>query len=170
VLHDIHEDAGHTLVHFLYSGEYETINAPLDEDTSDIAGEYKKSIFVYQASRKYGIDTLEAHALKYIQRFGDGLSFPEMLRITRDVFSTLPEGETWLPCYINTRLRHMLEPSRVPCSLEDIYNSLGQNHHFDSVLLKMVVEILSVRLSSPGRTPEDGKDALTNSISAFLRS
>lgn len=30
-LSDIHEDVGHTLVHFLYSGTYETINSPLDQ-------------------------------------------------------------------------------------------------------------------------------------------
>jgi hypothetical protein len=47
MLHDIYEIAGHTLVHFLYSGEYETINVPLNEDTSDIAREYKRSIFIY---------------------------------------------------------------------------------------------------------------------------
>lgn len=162
MLHDIHEDAGHTLVHFLYSGEYETINEPLNEDTSDIGREYKRSILVYQASRKYGVDALEARAQKYIQHFGDGLPLHDMLRITRDVFSRLPEGESWLPCFINTRLQHMLDPSKIACSLSDLYSNLGHNHHFDSIVLKMVVEIFSVRLSFRGLKPKDGKDPNPN--------
>jgi hypothetical protein len=64
----------------------------------------------------------------------------------------------------------MLEPSKIACSLDDLYSSLGQNHHFDSIVLKIAVEILSVRLSFRGCTPEDGKDALTDSIFAILRS
>ncbi|CRG92789.1 hypothetical protein PISL3812_09856 [Talaromyces islandicus] len=49
----------------------------------------------------------------------------------------------------------MLEPSKIACSLDDLYSSLGHNHHFDSIVLKMVVEILTVRLSFRGLKPED---------------
>jgi hypothetical protein len=159
ILRDIHEDAGHTLIHFLYSGEYETINAPLDIDTSDIAREYKISILVYQAARQYGLATLEALAEKYIQRFGDTMSLPDILRETRDAFSTAPDqGETWLLYHLKIKLQHMLEePARIACTLDEIYSSLGQNFEFDSIVLKMVVEILVDRSSLRGRTLEDGK-------------
>lgn len=50
VLDDIDEDVGHTLVHFLYSGSYETIGAALAEGTH-VEREYRRSLSVCQASR-----------------------------------------------------------------------------------------------------------------------
>ena len=71
---DVHEDVGHTFVHFLYSGDYETLNWPLDESTSDIAREYKRSILVYQASRIYYLPDLEALAKQKIEQLGEEVS------------------------------------------------------------------------------------------------
>jgi hypothetical protein len=156
-LQDVHEDAGHSLVHFLYSGNYETINSPLNEDTSDIAREYRRSVFVCQASRKYGLTALEALAQHYIQRFSDELSLSDILREGSNVFSNLPEGETWFPNFIKGQLQRLLKPSELACNLDELYKSLGQNDHFDSTVLKVVVEILSVRLRS---LSEDGKTTL----------
>ncbi len=99
-LPDIHEDVGHTFVHFLYSGYYETINSSLGEGTPSVAREYKRSVLVYQASRTYQLPALEAFARDYIERLGEELSITDILRITREVFSKLPDDETWLPNYI----------------------------------------------------------------------
>ena len=92
-LSDVHEDAGHTLVHFLYTRKYETIGSPLDETTSDIAREYRRSLLVYQESRTYGLTSLEAFARHYVESLGEEMTVPDILRVTGEVFSKLPEDE-----------------------------------------------------------------------------
>jgi hypothetical protein len=145
-LPDVYEDAGHTLVHFLYSGNYETIVSPPDIDTCGIVGEYRRSILVYHASRKCEIPGLECLAKHYVGRFGKELSLHDVLRLTRDVFSTLPEGETWLPNYIKSHLLR-LKIGNLNNNLAELYSTLGHDHQFDNTVMKMVVDMLSVNLS-----------------------
>jgi len=49
-LSDIHGDVGHTLVHFLYSGTYETINSPLEKNISYLEREYQRSVLIYHVA------------------------------------------------------------------------------------------------------------------------
>lgn len=157
-LHDIHDDAGHSLVHFLYTGNYQTIKSPLDNGVSDIAREYRKSVFVYEASRKYGITDLEKLAYQYLQTFRSELSLSEILRETGDIFSRISEDETWFHDFIKEELRRILGASEIPHNLDELYKGLGQNTRFDNMVLKMVVEILHVRLLSMSK---DGKVSAT---------
>jgi hypothetical protein len=155
-LPDVYEDAGHTLVHFLYSGNYETIRSPSDIDTCGITGEYRRSILVYHASRKCGLPDLESLAKYYVELFGEEMSLHDILRLTRGVFSTLPEDETWLPNYIR---RHLLRLNldKVNTNLAELYSTLGHDHQFDNAVMKMMVEILSVRLHSWDDTLKSGE-------------
>ncbi|KAL2871612.1 uncharacterized protein BJX67DRAFT_377365 [Aspergillus lucknowensis] len=69
VLSDIHEDAGHTVVNFLYTGNYETTRSTFDREISPIAREFRMSVFVYQASRTYDLRELEVLAKKVSRTF-----------------------------------------------------------------------------------------------------
>jgi hypothetical protein len=135
-------------VHFLYTGSYQTIKSPLKIGISDVAREYRKSIFVYEASRKYGIIDLENLAHRYIQRFGDEFSLSEILEEARDIFSRHPEDETWFPTFIRGELQRILRSFGIKRTLDQLHKSLGQNDRFDNIVLKIVVEILSTRLCS----------------------
>ncbi|PYH99224.1 hypothetical protein BO71DRAFT_425378 [Aspergillus ellipticus CBS 707.79] len=145
---DIHEDVGHTIVHFLYTGGYETVNSPLGEGTSDISREYKKSVLAYHASRTYGLPELETLAKQKMKQLDKEVPVLEVLQATRDVFSGLPASETWLPIYIEGNLQRLLEPEDPALGLRDVYNILGRDHQFDNLVMKIILEILSVRLRS----------------------
>lgn len=153
-LNDVHEDAGHSLVHFLYTGCYQTIKSPLKKGVSDVAREYRKSVFVYEASRKYGIIDLENLAHQYIQRFGEGLTLSEILSETSDIFSRQWEDKDWFPDFIRGELQRFLGPSEISRNLDELSKGLGQNDRFDNIVLKIVVDILYARLRS---TSKDGK-------------
>lgn len=154
-LSSVHEDVGHTVVHFLYSGSYETINSPLDEGASDMTREYKRSILAYHASRSYGLSGLEVISKQKIEQLGEDLPVSEILRATRDVLSSLPVDETWLPLYIERNLQRLVQPGRT--DLEDLFDALGQDHRFDNTVMRITVDILCSRLMSLEGTPkEDG--------------
>ncbi|KAJ5469743.1 hypothetical protein N7539_009361 [Penicillium diatomitis] len=138
----IHEDVGHTFVHFLYSGCYETIDSPVDDGISSAMREYRRSVLIYQASRTYQLPSLEALARDYIERFGEEMSISDILRTTSEVFSNLPEDETWLPKYIERNLRHSLRSSKSKFDVDELYKAFGQDHYFDNTVTRMMLEIL----------------------------
>ncbi|KAJ5836212.1 hypothetical protein N7447_002238 [Penicillium robsamsonii] len=139
----VSEDVGHTLVHFLYTGGYET----LDEGTLDLAREYKRSVLVYHASRNWGLTGLKVLAQQKMQHLDKELPILEILRVTRDVFSSLPEGETWLPGYIQGNLQRLVKPHDPELGLCGFYDIIGQDHRFDNAVMKMIFEILSIHIS-----------------------
>lgn len=146
LLSDVHEDVGHTLVHFLYSGCYETIDSPPDEEQSEIAREYRKAVLAYQASRTYKLSGLETLAKGYIEYFGAAMTTLDILQITRNTFAKLPEDETWLINHVKLCLQQLLASEQSKSDLDALYEVFGQEHSFESVMTKMMLEILSSRL------------------------
>lgn len=144
-------------MHFLYSGTYETLDSPLEEGTSDVAREHKRSILVYQASRSYGLSDLEVMAKEKIKRLGKEIPIREILEATRDVFSSLPADETWLPDYLEESLQRLLKSGRH--DLGELYDTLGQDHGFDNTVMKIMLEILSTRLLSLDNAPQESKSS-----------
>lgn len=122
-----------------------------------MAREYRRSVLIYLASRKYGLADLEALARKYIQRFGDELSLPVMLKETKDLFLTLPEDEDWFPSYVKEKLQQMLKPTEPGFNLNEFYNCIDQDKNFGVFVLKMAVEILFDHLPLWERISEYGK-------------
>ncbi|KAJ5709035.1 hypothetical protein N7493_010369 [Penicillium malachiteum] len=104
-LSDVHKDVGYTIVHFLYSESYKTIDSPLDEGESKIAREYKKAVLAYRASRTYKLPALESLAKRYIKLFGEAMATSDILQITREVFPKFSKDETWLPNHIKPNLQ-----------------------------------------------------------------
>ncbi|KGO51571.1 hypothetical protein PEX1_086140 [Penicillium expansum] len=145
---NVDEDVGHTVVHFLYTGGYETVNSPLDEGISDLAREYKRSVLVYQASRIWGLADLKVLSQQKMQHLDEDLPVLVILRIMRDIFSSLPTGETWLPSYIQGNLQRSLKPNDPGLGLREFYDVIGQDHRFDIAVMKMIIEILSIRIVS----------------------
>lgn len=145
---NVDEDVGHTVLHFLYTGGYETVSSPLDEGASDIAREYKRSVLVYYASRTWGLTDLEILAKQKMKHLDEDLPILEILRVVRDVFSSLPADETWLPSYIRENLQRLPKPEDPGLDLHEFYNILGQDHQFDNAVMKMILEMLSIRLCS----------------------
>ena len=143
---NVDEDVGHTVLHFLYTGDYETVNSPLDEGRSDLTREYKRSVLVYHAARNWGLTGLEILAKQKMQHLDEDVPILEILQVMRDVFSSLPTDETWLPDYIQGSLQRLLTPEDPGLGLHEFYNILGQDHQFDNAVMKMILEILSIRL------------------------
>jgi hypothetical protein len=142
-LPDIYGDVGHTLVHFLYSGTYETINSPLDENMSYFEREYQRSLLVYHASRKYNITDLEILARKYIEHFGEAISTFEILRLTGDIFSKLPEDEVWLPGYVRKLLQRSFVSGNSRFNIDELSGISKNYDSFSRVIMLSVIDILS---------------------------
>jgi hypothetical protein len=81
--------------------------------------EYQRCVQVYHASIKYDLSDLKTMAEKYIAYFGSGYSAMELLRLTTEVFSELPEDEFWLPKFVTNTLQEMASRGKPKVNIRD---------------------------------------------------
>ncbi|KAJ5999517.1 hypothetical protein N7451_007327 [Penicillium sp. IBT 35674x] len=115
----ISPDIGHTIVHFLYTGKWQTIDCGLARGKTYTEREYQRCVQVYHASLKYDLSELKIMAEKYIAHFGNEFSAMELLRLTTEVISEFPEDEFWLPNYVTNALQEMAGGVNVRVNVRD---------------------------------------------------
>ncbi|EAW14873.1 uncharacterized protein ACLA_002840 [Aspergillus clavatus NRRL 1] len=158
ILSEVDDEVGHTVVHFLRTGNYETLRAASEPGVSKMAIEYRRSMLVYQAARKYDLCDLETYAKKYIEMFGESMSTFDRMEAAREIYSRLPQDETWLASYINKQLRIAFSLDETIFQREEFYHGVGKDPVFDKAVMRMVVNIYSELLSrrNTETTPEEG--------------
>ncbi|RHZ60744.1 uncharacterized protein CDV56_108116 [Aspergillus thermomutatus] len=157
ILSEVDDEVGHTVVHFLCTGNYETLRTASEPGVSKMAIEYRRSMLVYQAARKYDLYNLETYAKKYIEMFGESMSTFDRMEAAREIYSKLPQDETWLASYINKQLRIAFSLDKNIFQREEFYHGVGKDPVFDKAVMRMVVDIYSEILSRQvtETTPEE---------------
>lgn len=158
-LPDIPEDIGHVLVHYLHTGTYESLKPKETESPAKEIYEFSTSIRAYATARTYDLPDLMRLAQIRIEKFGDGLTLPALLEITRDAHPTLSEADDWFLDYLKSRIRpHLEDPKALLGSdlLDRISSILSPNRVLLRTVLEMFCERLFIRpdlassLMSPG--------------------
>jgi hypothetical protein len=123
-----------------------------------MATEYRRSMLVYQAARKYDIYGLQTYAKKYIEMFSESMSIFGRMEVAREIYSQLPQDETWLTSYIEKQLQIAFSLDTNIFQREEFYDGVGRDPAFDKAVMRMVVNIYSEVLSRKvtGTTPEEG--------------
>ncbi|KAL4929427.1 uncharacterized protein BDV17DRAFT_74774 [Aspergillus undulatus] len=88
-LGDVDEDIGHTFMHYLYTGNYETQKPfPLDANSDTTRGklEFTRSMLAYRAAMTYGLPELAELAQGYMQTFVKHVDVLEMINLARENF------------------------------------------------------------------------------------
>ncbi|PLN81876.1 hypothetical protein BDW42DRAFT_168037 [Aspergillus taichungensis] len=147
-LSDIDKDIGHTLVHFLYEGCYETLQVPVEDSTHGVRLEFQRALQVYYAADVYEIHGLGALAKRYIEKLGDVLSISTILQAVRKVHSRLPPNETWLHNYLHAKLQGAFDADEDIFSRDEFYQGLGDENVCTQTVMKMVVKIYAGAVSS----------------------
>lgn len=155
-LSDIHEDIGHTFIHYLYTGTYETAKptysnsnpAGVPADLSPRAREFRLSMHAYHASRRYGLAGLTDLSKTYIRVFDIDVSTLYILNIAREISSTLPSDEIWFWEYIREKLAIAFEDDEPGLRSDIAAYGVGRDP-FDAFLVTVVLDIYASAL--PGR-------------------
>lgn len=95
------EDVGHTIIHYLYTGEYQTVKPPSTYESPRRAVEYTRSVFAYRAAVSHGLDGLAEHAKRYMQIFDKEVSIVDIISLGRKAFPRISE-EPWFSEYLTT--------------------------------------------------------------------
>lgn len=152
----VHPDIGHTLVHYLYTGTYETLRCSSSEGLRR-AIEFRRSVHVYHAARMYGIDGLVQYAKEYMRRFDDAATLFDILDVGREVFSKLPNDETWFQEYIAEKMNSALEADQESFKDNLLRYGVGQDIRFDPLIVQFFLDtFLTGHEASPKAAVDDG--------------
>jgi len=85
---DINEDIGHTLVHFLYTGCYQTW-------ASERTTEFERSVLTYHAASKYEIEGLKMLAKNEAERLGLLMPITAIQKESESISLKIPQVDKW---------------------------------------------------------------------------
>ncbi|KAI9038857.1 uncharacterized protein KD926_010190 [Aspergillus affinis] len=151
-LSDIHEDVGHTFIHYLYTNTYETTK-PIthlqdDVDSPPRAREFHRAMHTYHAARRYGITGLIELAKTYIRVFDIDVSTLYILSVAREISTALPADEVWFWEYIREKLAIAFEDDEAGLRQDIASYGIGRDP-FDAFLVTSVLDIYASAL--PGK-------------------
>ncbi|KAK7428215.1 hypothetical protein QQZ08_005281 [Neonectria magnoliae] len=138
-LEDVALNAGHVLVHFLYTGTYQCLKPGGQSPQARRTSEFETSLEVFSLARVYRLPLLRALATKEIERLGDGLSLPCILDVLDDVHHALCDEDEWLETYVASRTRSELSALDGPRA-DALLLEVGCATTINKVLLRTLVE------------------------------
>ena len=145
---ELDEDIGHTLVHFLYTNKYQTLKRPAISNAENRATEYKRSVLVYQAASAYKLPLLLKRAKQQIGNFNDAVSIFEVLDVAELVYEKLQNGdEVWFYDYLRQNFANAFDADETLFAQEGFRQYIGTAPRFSRMLVKLMEEIFSDRLS-----------------------
>lgn len=141
----MNEDVGHTLVHYLYTGTFQTLQSPEDDD--DLTAELKKNVHLYGVANKYGLAGLKGLALEKIQnQEGLGDIF-DILETIKEASKTLLKDDLGLKPYIKRELEVAFESDNALFGKERFIELFGEAKQFDRILMRIVADIYSEKIA-----------------------
>jgi hypothetical protein len=147
ILSDVDEDIGHTIMHYLYTGNYETVKPPSTSELPTRATEYTRSVFAYRVAVRHGLDGLTEHAKRYIQTFDKEVSIIDIISLGRKAFPKISE-EPWFSEYLTARITASFEADEGIFQRGQFFEGFGETPDFDKFLGKVMAQVYSNKISS----------------------
>jgi hypothetical protein len=143
----VDEDIGHTIIHYLYTGGYQTVKLPSTYELPRRTVEYTRSVFAYRAAVSHGLDGLAEHAKRYMQIFDKEVSIMEIISLGRKAFPRISE-EPWFSEYLTTRITASFEADERVFQREQFFEGFGESPDFDKFLGRVMAQVYSSKISA----------------------
>jgi hypothetical protein len=148
-LPELDEPTAHTLVHYLYSGRYQTLDS--FSDTSDKAGTvsaYRLGTCVYCAAMRYQLPGLAELAKERITTIAEELTILDILGVAREhAFPNLPQAESWYPSYLEGAIKAAVTEDPELFMKPEFVDQIEGDRRFRQVVMSAVVNSYSKGMS-----------------------
>ncbi|KAJ4303494.1 hypothetical protein N0V90_002390 [Kalmusia sp. IMI 367209] len=152
-LPDLDEVTAHTLVHFLYTGRYQTLESNNTAEKGAVAA-YKLSTCVYCAAIRYKLSGLAELAQEKITAVGQDLTIFDVLGVAREhAFPILPEDETWFPSYIEGAIKGAVAEDPGLFMKPGFVDQIEGDRKFRQVVMKAIVNTFSTGSGAQSTMP-----------------
>ncbi|KAK1141323.1 hypothetical protein N8T08_009230 [Aspergillus melleus] len=145
-LSDVDEDIGHTLMHFLYTGNFQTVKISSGYDQPKRTREYTRCVLAYRAAVTYRLDALEDLAKQYMETFDSNLIIFEIISLARENFAIITK-DGWYSDYLTARILAAFDADDRIFQQEEFFEGFGNSSEFDKFLAKTIVLAYSQKLS-----------------------
>jgi hypothetical protein len=146
-LDDVDEDLGHTVMHYLYTGDYQTVKPPSTCELSRRAMEYTRSVLAYRAAVSHGLDGLAEHAMRYMQVFDNDVSIIDTISLGRKIFPRISE-DPWFSEYLTDKITASFQADEGIFQREQFFEGFGESLDFDKFLGKVMAQVYSSKISA----------------------
>ncbi|KAE8399531.1 hypothetical protein BDV37DRAFT_229400 [Aspergillus pseudonomiae] len=143
----VDSDIGHTFIHYLYTGDYQTLKVFSEPNLPTGEVEYIRSVLAYRAAVSYGLDGLADHEKKYIQLFDDDVSISHIIVLARETFPRITH-DTWFAAYFTSKILASFEAEEEMFQREEFFEGFGEALDFDKFLRKVIENAYYERMSS----------------------
>lgn len=146
-LEEIDEDIGHTIVHYLYTGEYQTLRQSGTAHKRQT--EYKRSVLVYCAAANLEIPHLQRIAAGHMERFANSVDIYQTLNLVKTLFSSVPWWDGGLYFHIIKRLRNAFRADPTIFERREFLGCLGGDLELDKLMVQIMVSLWEPSKSKP---------------------
>src|SRR5579871_1033538 len=142
ILREVDEDIGHTLIHYLYTNQYQTLApaATLPEEAKIAIG-FKRSVLAYCAARLCGIEKLEEITKAKIEELSQELSIFDLQKVAKEVSTKLPKKSDWFSAQMNKWIKAALVANDNLLAEERFLEVIGHSAVFDRAVVKCLTEM-----------------------------
>ncbi|KAI4634289.1 uncharacterized protein J4E87_001461 [Alternaria ethzedia] len=139
LLPELDLNTAHTLVHYLYTGKYQSLNTSASSDKV-IPEVYKLGAGVYCAAARYKLPGLAELAQNKLKSLDEEMSIFDILTVARDhAFPLLPEDDLWYPSYIEQSLNNAMADDPEPFRKPDFITTVEGNSRLLQLVWKTVM-------------------------------
>jgi len=156
-LREVDEDIGHTLIHYIYTGRYQTLG--LDSIPSDLRTtiEFKRSVLAYCSALLCGIETLEELTKAKMEELSKELSIFDIQLVVEEVTPKLPQNDDWFPEQMQTWIKCKLMADDTLLIDGRLLDAIGRSALFDKAVVKGITEMYSEQVAKV-KDPIGGRD------------
>ncbi|EWZ78102.1 hypothetical protein FOWG_17579 [Fusarium oxysporum f. sp. lycopersici MN25] len=86
-LEDVSQNAGHVLVHFLYTGKYQTLQVDTPDLRDRLAAQFRTCLQVYAASKTYKLHNLQGLIQIELEQLGQKVAIPDLIAVAEEIYS-----------------------------------------------------------------------------------
>jgi len=139
LLPELDLNTAHTLVHYLYTGKYQSLNTLASSDKV-IPEVYKLGAGVYCAAARYKLPGLAELAQNKLKSLDEEMSIFDILTVARDhAFPLLPEDDLWYPSYVEQSLNDAMADDPEPFRKPDFITTVEGNSRLLQLVWKTVM-------------------------------
>ncbi|KAK2021952.1 hypothetical protein LX32DRAFT_574425 [Colletotrichum zoysiae] len=162
-LRDVPDEAGHTVLHYLHTSMWQTLD---DADLPDEArplNQLEVSLHVYATAQTYSLPGLAELAKQEIHQHAEALPALQVLVSASDACRLLGEDDLWLSAFIKLRVEELVRGNSASEKMRFL-TCFDAATPYTKMLAGIMVDILCCKSSSPlypePRTPQSEPDTI----------
>ncbi|KAH6872052.1 hypothetical protein B0T10DRAFT_377379, partial [Thelonectria olida] len=101
-LNDISQEAGHVLVHFLYTKTYRCLRSNDSVTQGRQLAEFRACLECYVTARKYALSNLETLMQTELERLSTEITVPNLIAILEELCPRPSQDDKWFPCFVES--------------------------------------------------------------------